>query len=63
MDVSHPCVIYIGDPEGHHYNTWKGPGWYFVDPTDDSRINIQGPYTTEALAESEYYAYCWAAYD
>lgn len=59
--MSHPNVVYVGSPDGHHYNTWQGAGWYFADPTDHLRLNIQGPYATEEAAEKEYFAYCEAA--
>lgn len=41
---------------------WHGPGWYFCDPADryaaDGRSAVTGPYPTEAMAKSEFEAYC-----
>lgn len=57
--MSHPFVKYI-ETDTRGYNTFKGPGWYFLDPFDDEAINVAGPYATEDLAQREYYAYCSA---
>lgn len=41
---------------------WRGPGWYFYDPSDrrnpDGRSYIAGPYSTEDIARRECVAYC-----
>lgn len=61
--MSHPNVVYLSADREPSYNIWRGPGWYFVDPEDDARRNVEGPYATEEEAEKEYFAYCSAAYD
>jgi hypothetical protein len=61
--MPHENVVFIEKDDDRRYNTFAGPGWYFVDPEDRwERRNIEGPYKTEELAEKEYFAYCSAAY-
>lgn len=62
--MSHPNVKFLdlekGTAEAEKYYTYKGPGWYFFDPEDDERLNIQGVYETEERALEAYYNYCEA---
>lgn len=59
--MAHKNVVHLPERD-RDYNEWRGAGWYFVDPTDDEGLNVQGPYATEELADKEYFAYCSAAY-